>query len=215
MPMRSETRTDFWRLLHVLGLFVAAGLVIAIIFRKESFHVEPDGRMIFRQNRPFATEFHRGGDYSPSHIISINEDGRVAVRIKPWGDLPQPGDVKAVFQLSPDDVRAIARSIIRHDLRRLHKRYDFEYVSHASEWSISIQQGSQRKESSFRHIFPRSIEDFARELDEILEAAAFRGEPRPRVDQIADEIPDRYASATGGFQEAGRLYAGWRPPRIK
>jgi hypothetical protein len=147
-------------------------LLIALLLMPTgcSGSVEPDDRPPFQIDpaQPFRLELGRGSGWHGLDTIRIDQQGKAILYRQKLVEQQATWE-NATFQLRPDAVAEVLKSVEANGLMHLHRAYHAD-VSDGTQWVLWIKQGEREKSVYFNNLFPRSITRFAEQLDGILAA---------------------------------------------
>lgn len=174
------------RFLVVICVLLVTGVLFGVWWSGPT--VKRDNRPAFRidPEQPYRIEFGRGSGWHGLSTIKITQDRQAIVHRKRRDH--QDGVTNLYWEtttlrLSAEDVAKVLAAIDANHLMELHRSYSDPHIQDGTQWVLWIKQGECEKSVYFNNYFPRSIERFATQLDEIL---------RPRfLGREWNTVPDR------------------------
>jgi hypothetical protein len=162
-----------WRLAAIAislpVMFVASKMLRRSTRPSSRTMIEPDTRPAFvlDPSRPFVIEFGRGSGMNGLDVLKVSESGLVDLhRRTPSADVE-----RAVLQLPPADVKALADVVNARRITHMGRAYSEPGIADGTQWVLWIEQPPSEKSIYFNNAFPAEIKDFAGTLDNMLARA--------------------------------------------
>ena len=134
---------------------LASSSLTSVKDERPVFHIQP--------NSEFMLELGRGSGWYGLNTVSIDQKGNVLLH-----SITKSGIQQTSFVISDPELENILNLVDSNNLMTLDREYHDERIADGTQWIFRASQNGRIKSTYFNNRFPTEINDFARDLDSVL-----------------------------------------------
>lgn len=122
-------------------------------------------------DKPYFVSFGRGSGQVGLAVVTFDSAGSARIL---------RGNEVCKFQISPDTIASLSKAIDQLNLLGLEKRYDGN-MRDGTQWILTISTETESHTTYFDNLFPESIQQFSKLLDETFSDSFLRKQKRNQI----------------------------------